>query len=98
MSAPIKISNEFKKKYGHEIARYRTDHLQHLDRELGSIASAISTEIMPGEADLSKSALPQRPVPKSLFPTLASNESVNFTSNPSLIDVNSTKYNSHEYV
>lgn len=91
MSAPIKISNEFKKKYGHEIARYRTDHLQHLDRELGSVTSALGTEFLPGEADLSTATLPQKPIPRSLFPTLTANESVNFTTNPAVIDVNSTK-------
>lgn len=91
MSAPIKVSNEFKKKYGHEIARYRTDHLQHLDRELGSVSSALNVTILPGEADLSTTTLPQKAVPKSLFPTLAANKSVNFTTNPSLIDVDTTK-------
>ena len=42
-------------------------------------------------ADLSTVTLPQKPVPKSLFPMLSKIKSVNFTTNPCLIDVGSIK-------
>lgn len=91
MSAPIKISNEFKKKYGHEIAKYKVDHLHQIDREFSNLSKNINIDIMPGEDDLSTLTLPQNPVPKALFPTLSKIESVNFTTNPCLIDVDSVK-------
>ena len=91
MSAPIKISNEYKKKYGNEICRYKTDHLYQIDRDLSYLSKCIDIEVMPGEADLSTVTLPQKPVPKSLFPMLSKIKSVNFTTNPCLIDVGSIK-------
>lgn len=91
MSAPIKLSNEFKKKYGHEIAKYKVDHLYQIDREISSLSRNLEIEIMPGEDDLSTLTLPQHPVPRSLFPSLSKNQTVNFTSNPCSFDVNSIK-------
>ena len=91
MSAPIKISNEFKKKYGHEIAKYKIDHLHQIDREISNLSQSIDIDVMPGEDDLSSLTLPQNPVPKSLFPILSKISSVNFTTNPCLIDVDSIK-------
>lgn len=91
MSAPIKISNEFKKKYGHEIAKYKVDHLHQIDSELSNLSRSIDIEIMPGEDDLSTLTLPQSPVPKSLFPIISKISSVTFTTNPCLFDVDSIK-------
>lgn len=91
MSAPIKLSNEFKKKYGHEIAKYKVDHLYQIDRELANLSKNLEIELMPGEDDLSNLTLPQQPVPKSLFPMLSKIQTVNFTTNPCLIDVNSIR-------
>lgn len=94
MSAPIKISNEFKKKYGHEIAKYKVDHLHQVDRELSSLSRSIEIELMPGDDDLSNVSLPQNPIPKAMFPSLSKIRNVNFTTNPCLIDVDSVKYES----
>ena len=94
MSAPIKLSNEFKKKYGHEVAKYKIDHLYQIDRELTNLSRCLEIEIMPGEDDLSILTLPQNPVPKSLFPNLSKVQTINFTSNPSFFDVNSKRYDS----
>lgn len=91
MSAPIKLSNEFKKKYGHEIAKYKVDHLYQIDRELTNLSGNLEIEIMPGDEDLSNLTLPQHPVPKSLFPSLSKIRTVNFTTNPCLFDVNSVR-------
>lgn len=91
MSAPVKISNEFKKKYGHEISKYKLDHLYQLDRDLGILSTNLNIELMPGNDDLSTVALPQKPLPKYLFPTLSHASSVNFTSNPTIIDIESTR-------
>lgn len=87
MSSPIKISNEFKKKYGHEVVKYKTDHLHQLDKDLAAIASCLPIELMPGEEDLSTIALPQKPIPKALFPALASQGTITLTTNPSLFDI-----------
>lgn len=91
MSAPIKLSNEFKKKYGHEVAKYKVDHLYQIDRELTNLSRNLEIEIMPGEDDLSTLTLPQHPVPKSLFPNLSKIQNVNFATNPCLFDVNSIR-------
>ena len=91
MSAPIKISNEFKKKYGHEIAKYKVDHLHQIDSEFSSLSKSIDIDIMPGEDDLSILTLPQNPVPRALFPNLSKISSVNFTTNPCLFDIDSIK-------
>lgn len=92
MSAPIKTSNEFKKKYGHEVAKYKVDHLHQIDRELSNLSKTIEIEIMPGLDDLSTVSLPQSPVPKYLFPALSKSSSVNFTTNPCLFDAGSVRY------
>lgn len=92
MSAPIKISNEFKKKYGHEIAKYKVDHLHQIDRELSSLSKSIDLELMPGEDDLSNVALPQNPIPKAMFPSLSKIQNVNFTTNPCMFEIDSLKY------
>lgn len=92
MSAPIKISNEFKKKYGHEVAKYKVDHLHQIDREISNLSKNINIDIMPGKDDLSNVALPQNPVPKSLFPMTSKIRSVNFTTNPCLFDCDSIRY------
>ena len=92
MSAPIKLSNEFKKKYGHEVAKYKIDHLHQIDRELSNLSKSIDIDIMPGTNDLSTLTLPQNPVPKALFPTLSKIQSINFTTNPCMIDIDSIRY------
>jgi DNA polymerase II small subunit/DNA polymerase delta subunit B len=92
MSSPVKISNEFKKKYGHEVSRYKVDHLHQIDRELSNLAKTIDIDIMPGQDDLSTITLPQKPVPKSLFPSLSKTENINFTTNPYIVEIESVKY------
>jgi len=92
MSAPIKLFNEFKKKYGHEVAKYRTDHLSILDKELSNLASAVNVELMSGENDLSTVALPQKPIPKSLFPLISKYDSVKFSSNPNGFDIAGVRF------
>jgi DNA polymerase delta subunit 2 len=92
MSSPIKIANEFKKKYGHEVAKYRTEHLHSLDQELSNACSACEIEIMSGESDLSSVAMPQRPVPKSLFPRLSVLESAKFSTNPNEFEIEAVRY------
>lgn len=92
MSSPIKISNEFKKKYGHEVAKYKVDHLYQIDREISNLSKSINIEIMPGADDLSIMTLPQTPVPKYLFPVLSKIPTVNFTTNPCLFDFESIRY------
>lgn len=92
MSAPIKVANEFKKKYGHEISKYKTDHLYQMDREFSNLSRSISIDLMPGDEDLSNLSFPQNPVPKSLFPSISKLATINFTTNPSLIDIDSVKY------
>lgn len=92
MSAPIKLSNEFKKKYGHEVAKYRTDHLDLFDREISNLGSAVNIEIMPGENDLSTVALPQKPIPKTLFPSIAKYNNVKFSSNPNGFDLDGVRF------
>lgn len=91
MSAPIKVANESKKKYGNEIAKYKVDHLHRLDCDLGNLASSMEIDIMPGEADLSTVTLPQRAVPSALLPATSAFDTVKFTTNPALFDVESVR-------